>query len=202
MGEREGEIGLLAVGGEPDERTHALALGGSRLERPRQLRERAARRRACDLAGVERRCHLVPEGTRLARRAVVRRGLTHQIEAVDRTRARRVEEVAVAADRVGPLEPAAERAALVVVEKRGAAFAPRQRAFLEPEHEDDVEASRPRPQQVEDDHTAGLRPRRGDLHALERGDQLLGAERAGEPLPVFELSEQGRRGAEAAEVEP
>src|SRR5581483_1861401 len=108
-------------------------------EWPGELRQRPARGRARHLLRRERGRGLAPERTRLARRAVVGRRLADEVEAVDGTCARAVEEVAVAADRVGALEPPAELAAPVVVEERRAAVATRQRSLLEAEHEDDVE---------------------------------------------------------------
>src|SRR5262249_44781693 len=151
--------------------------------------------------GIEGGGGLVPERARLARRTVVGRRLAHEVEPVDRARARGVVEVALAADAVRPLEPAAELAAAVVVEERRARLALRQRALFEPEHEDDIEAPRPRAQQVE--HGDAPRLARGgrDLCAVERRDQLLARERAREALPLVELVEQAVGGCEAPEVE-
>ena len=56
-------------------------------------------------SGVEDRGDLLPERARLARRAVVGRRLADEVEAPRRARAGGVEEVAVAADLVGALEP-------------------------------------------------------------------------------------------------
>ena len=75
---------------------------------------------------------LFPERARLAWRAVVGRRLADEVEPARRARARGVEEVAVAADLVGALEPAAELAARVVVEERRRARAARQEPSSSP----------------------------------------------------------------------
>src|SRR5581483_3407058 len=97
-------------------------------------------------------------------------------------------EVAVAAHAVGALEPPAEARACRVVEERRRAGTARQRAFLEPEHEHDVEASRPRAQQVEHRDAAGLAAR-GEAHlaALEPGEHVVARERLAETLERLEL---------------
>ena len=120
IGERHREWRRLGVGREPRQRPKPLALGRRGLERPGELRERPPVRGALDLLGCEDRGGVLPEGARLERRSFVGRRLAHEIQAARRARARRVEEVAVAADRVGSLEACSERAAHVVVEERRA----------------------------------------------------------------------------------
>src|SRR5438477_392130 len=91
------------------------------------------------------------------------------------SRARGVEEVAVAAHLVGPLEPAAERAARIVVEERRDARAAWQRSLFEPEQKHDLEPARAGPQQIEHGDAARLSgPRRPHLGPLEGREQLLG----------------------------
>ena len=120
----------------------------------------------------------MPERARLERASVVGRCLPDEVEPARRARARRVEEVAVAAHRVGPLEAGAELAAAVVVEERRAAAAPRERPLLEPEHEDGVEPPRARAQQVEHGDAPGLAGRRRPhLEPPERVEHVGGGER-------------------------
>ncbi len=99
---------LLVVCGEPDERAEPLARARRRLERPRERREGSASRRALHVRRVEQRPDVLPERARLARHALVSRRLAHEDEPPCRTRARRVEEIAVTGDSVGTLEAAAE----------------------------------------------------------------------------------------------
>ena len=63
--ERVGLAGI--VGGEAGERAQPLALGRRRLDRPREPRERAPRRVAAHVVGVEELAHRLPERARLAR---------------------------------------------------------------------------------------------------------------------------------------
>ena len=116
--------------------------------------------------------------------------------AAERARAGGVEEVAVAADRVGPLQAGAalvERAAGVVVEERRGVAAPRQAALLEAEDEDDVEAARARAEQVDDGDAARLvAAHRPERLPLDGGDDLLAGELAREVAPALELAEQAR----------
>ena len=101
VGERERELGrLVARRREPRQGAQPLALGRGRLDRPGELGERPAAGRALDVLRQERRRGLLPERARLERAAVVRRGLTDEVEPPDRAGAGGVEEVAVAADRV------------------------------------------------------------------------------------------------------
>ena len=107
--------------GELRERAQPLAIGRRVLDCPRERRQRTPARPAPNVFGIERGAHLVPERARLAWIAVVCRSLAHEIEPLERARARRVEEVAVAADWIGPLQARAalvEHASRVVVEER------------------------------------------------------------------------------------
>ena len=143
------------------------------------------------------RASLVPERARLARRAVVGRGLADEVEPPRRARARRVEEVAVARDLVGLASRAlAERPARVVVEERGACVAPRERSLLEPEHEDDLEAARARAQEVEDRDAARLAAARdrGPVVRSSAPTSSSARERAAELAPAFELVERAADG--------
>ena len=203
VGQRDGEVGRVGIGRERGQRPQPLAHGRRLVDRQRQLRERPPSRRARHVRRVEDGRDVVPERARLQRRAVVGRRLADEAEPPRGARAGRVEEVAVAADRVGPLEPRAERAPAVVVEERRAAPAPRQRPLLEPEHEDRVEAARARAHQVEHRDAAGLRGVAGrDLEPLERADHVRRGQRLAETLPGLELVEQLRGRGDAPEVEP
>src|SRR5204862_2151580 len=119
------------------------------VEQPGELRKTAPARRTGDVAAVEAAAHLVPERACLARRAVVRRRLAHEVEPLRRARARGVEEIAVASDGVdrgeaGALDPRLEIAPQLVVEERRCLRATRERAFLEAEDEDHFGAPRSR----------------------------------------------------------
>jgi hypothetical protein len=136
----------------------------------------------------------------LGRRPFVGRRLAHEIQAARGARARRVEEVAIAADRVGSLEACSERAAHVVVEERRAPSATRKRALLEPEHEHRVEATSPCPHQVEDGDAA--------RRARHTGTNLEAAKSVDDVPPVElvrvergQLVEEVGRSAVAREVE-
>src|SRR4029453_13710902 len=101
------------------------------------------------------------ERARRARRAVGGRRLAHEVEPPGRTRARRVEEVALARDRVGPGQPRAarglvDRPPFLVGEEGGALLPAREAALLEPEQEDDLGSPRPRAEEVGDRDGAGL----------------------------------------------
>ena len=144
----------------------------------------------------------MPEGARLDRRPVVARGLAHEVEPPDRPRARGVEEVAVAADLVGPLEAPIEFAAAIVVEERRSRAAPREMAFFEPEHENRVEAARACASQVEYRHAARLTGRRSrHFEAAERVEQLVATELAARPLERRDLLEELAHGGIGAQVE-
>ena len=191
---------------ELGERAQPLALGRRAVERPGERRERPPPRPPAHVLGVEDRLHLVPERARLARAAVVGRRLAHEVEPLERPRARGVEEIAVAAHRVGALQPRAalvEQAAGVVVEERRRRAAPRQAALLEAEHEDDVEAARACAQQIDDGDAAGLvAAQRAKRLALERRRDVVARELAGELAPALELGEQAVQRLVRAQVEP
>ena len=138
------------------ERAQPLALARRRVQRPGEAGQRAPTRGAGDLGGRVERPDVVPERARLARNALVARSLANEDEATSGSRAGGVEEVAVAGDRVRPLEPAAELAAGVVVQQRRGPVAPRQASLLETEQEDHVEDPRARSAVVEDGHAAAL----------------------------------------------
>ena len=107
--ERE-RVGLARiVGREAGERPQPLALGRSGLDRPGQPGERPPRRVPAHVVRVEELADGLPERARLARRAVVRGGLAHERQQPPRPRAGGVEEIAVAARSVGPLQPGAAR---------------------------------------------------------------------------------------------
>ena len=192
--------------GELRQRAQTLPLRRRVVERPRQRRERAAPRPAPHVLRVEHRLHLVPERARLARAAVVGRRLADEIEPVQRPGARRVEEVAVAADRVRPLQAGAalvERAAGVVVEERRRRAAPRQAPLLESEDEDDVEAACPGAHQVDDgDATRLVSAHRPQRLPLERRHHVVARQFADEPTPALQLTEQPCHRLVRAQVEP
>jgi hypothetical protein len=74
-----------------------LALRRRLLQPPRERRERSPARPAGNVAPVEERPHLVPEGARLARAPLVGRRLPHEVEPTRRAGAGGVEEIALAA---------------------------------------------------------------------------------------------------------
>src|SRR4051794_9533305 len=99
-------LGGRRIGGsDRAEGTQAFPFARRGLERPGQRGEGPAPRPALELVGLEERASLLPERARLARRAVVGRGLADEVEAARGPGARGVEEVAVARDRVGAEEP-------------------------------------------------------------------------------------------------
>ena len=119
-----------------------------------------------------------------------------RIEPPGRTRAGGVEEVAVAADRVGPLEPRAELAPALVVEKRRASPPPRQRALLEPEDEHGVEPARPRARAGRARRPAPARPSGRRAARAGRGRRSPRSARAAPRVPrAGQLVEQIARGA-------
>ena len=160
VGECE-RIGLArVVGGQAGKGAQPLALGRRRLDRPGQPRKRPPRRVQAHGVRLEELADRLPERACLARGALVRGGLAYEREQLPRAGAGGVEQVAVAARRVGPLESGAPRsvqvAALLVVEERRRGRASRQRPLLEPDHEDGVEPPRAGAGEVEDGHPAGL----------------------------------------------
>ena len=118
------------------------------------------------------------------------------------TRARGVEEIAVARNLVGLDEPRArDRAARVVVEERRNLRPARQASLLEPEQEDDLEAARPRAEQVEHRHAAGLAAVvAADGRALQRTEDLLRGQRPAEREPALELAGEAANRLERAKV--
>src|ERR687891_490533 len=143
-------LGAARVGrAEAGEGAQALALGRRLFQRPGERRERPPARPAGDLGGVEERTHLVPEGARLPRAALVGRRLPHEGEPARGPGAGGVEEIALAADRVGPDEPRAvarvDLAPGLVVRAGRCRSTARQASLLEPENEDDLEAAGSRP---------------------------------------------------------
>ncbi len=186
---------------EPGNRPQPLPLGPRLFQRPRQRGERAPDGPAGDVVGIEDAPDVVPERARLARSALVGRRLADEIQPAGRTGARRVEEVAVAVDSPRAQQAPAQAPARRVVEERRLALAPRERSLLEPEHEDDLEAPRPRPRQVEYSHAAGLAgARTGHEGVLERRDHLLAGHLAAEPPPPVELVEQAMDRLEGTKI--
>ena len=176
---RERRGALAVVDGEPGERTQPLAVGRGRLERPREAGQRSPLRRARDLSVVEERPDVLPERARLARHPVVGGGLAREHEPPGGARARGVEEVAIARDRVDALEPPSEVTARVVVQKRRRTVTPRERALLEAEQDHDVEVTGTGPAVVENgDVSCFARRDRTNGRPLERGDDGFGPERA------------------------
>ena len=200
-------LGLGPVAGrEPGQRPQALALRRRLLDRPGEMRERALRRRTPHVVRVEAGARFVPERARLPRRALVGGRLADEVEPLRRPRAGGVEEVALARDRVGPLQARlageVELAAGFVVEERRGGRTPGQAALLQTEHEDDLVAAAARPHQVDHVDAAGLlRAGEPDLGALERGDDVLAGELASERRPRVELVGQLERGLVRAQVE-
>ena len=185
--------GLVAVARRQlGERAETLALRRRVFERPRERRQRPSARPTANVVGLEERLHLVPERARLTRGTVVGRRLAHEIEPLGRARTCGVEEIAVAADRVGALEPRTalvERAPCLVVEERRRSAAPGKASLLEAEDEGDVELARACAHEIDDRDAPRLvsahRPQR---LPVERGDEILARQRAGKPLPAAELA--------------
>src|SRR5439155_880079 len=106
------------------------------VELPREHGVEAAERRVHHLSAQEsvrreERAQVRPERARLARDALVVRRLPNEHQSAASAGARRVEEVAVAGDRVRTLEPAAQLPPPVVVEERGGPVSSRKAPFLE-----------------------------------------------------------------------
>src|SRR5205807_10570590 len=129
------------------------------------------------------------------------------VEPARRSRARGVEEVAVARDRVGP-EKARARGALelgllLLVEKQRALGATGQLAFLESEDEDGLESARAGAQEVDHRNASRLagcgRSNRGVVQ--ERHD-LLARDLLSELVPALELVEEPRDLLVGSEGEP
>ena len=197
---------LRVVSCELGERPQPLTLGRRVLERPGQGRERPPPRPAPHVVGVEERLDVVPERARLARAAVVVRGLAHEIEPLRGARARRVEEVAVVLDGIRPHEPRAalvERTPCVVVEERRAAAATRQAPLLQPEDEDGVEAARAGAEEIDHRDAARVVARpAGQRGPFDRGRDVLAAQLPAELLPALELSEKPPQCLVGPEIEP
>ena len=156
------------------QRAQTLALARRRVQRPGEAGQRAATSRAGDLGGRVERTDVVPERARLARYALVARSLANENKTARRSSAGGVEEIAVARDRVRPLEPAAELAAGVVVEQRRGPVAPRQAPLLQAEQEDHVEDPRASSAVIEDGDATALACRdRSHCGPLERGDDIV-----------------------------
>src|SRR3989454_1360857 len=199
--------GRHVVCGAQRDGAQAFALRRSVLERPRELGQWAAARPACDVVLGEDGLDLVPERAGLARAAVVGGSLAYEIDALARTRARRVEEVAVARDLIGSRQPRVgapvEVAARVVAEERGLVAAARQAPLLQPEQEHDLEAARASAQQVDHGDTSRLAGRgTADLGALDCRDELLWRKRPIELAPAAQLAEQSHDGVVGANVLP
>src|SRR5918995_2576536 len=148
---REGARLLGIPRSEHGQAAQALALGRSLVDVPRQARQRPATRGALDFGRGEEQANLVVERARLAGPALVVGGLADEHEQLPRARARRVEEIAIARERIGPGQPAPlllELAPEVVREKRCLRCAAREDALLEAEQEDRVEPPRPRATEV------------------------------------------------------
>ena len=193
---------VLVVRREPHERAHPLSLTRRRLERPRQRGERSAPCRALNVRVVEQRPDVLPERARLARDAFVARRLTDENEPPRRPRAGRVEEVAVAGDGVGTLEPAPELRAELVAEQRRRSTAARERPFFQSEHEHDLERARSRSLVVEDRDAALRWALRRHASSLERREHILSryvGVRGGERR---KLAERPLGGAIGSGVEP
>ena len=189
------------------ERAQPLTLGRSRLQLPRQLRERPSPRPAPHLLGVEERDDFVPEGARLARAALVGRRLADERQPADGARAGGVEEIAVALDRIRARQPCrgprVEVAAGIVVEERRRVAAPRERALLEPEQEHGVEATCAHTREVENGHAAALAGRaHPHLGVLQRLAELVRGEVTAERTPAVELVEDARQRVVRTEVGP
>src|SRR5262249_2638681 len=144
-----------------------------------------------DIVRVEQHPNLVPERAGVARRALVARRLTDEVQGLRRTRAGRVEEVTVAGDAVGPLETRAQVAAHVVVEERRRSRASRQAPLLETEDEDNVELPRASAEQVEDGNAPRVvAPRDPDREPLQGREDLFAGEVAFDHAAPLELPEQ------------
>ena len=173
----EGVRTFHVVGCETHDRAKSFAVARRRLERPGQGGERSAPGRPLNLHVVEQRPDVLPERARLARRAFIAGGLSHENEALRCACAGRIEEVAVTCDGVRPYEASPELATGVVGEERRGAGTPRERSLLEPEHEDHVEGPRPRVLVVEHRDATGRRALWCDPGPLERSHDVVLGER-------------------------
>ena len=138
---------------------------------------------------VEQLAHGLPERARLSRGALVADGLAHEDEPPPRPRTGGGEQVPVAARSVRAHESGSsalvESSARLVVDERVRPRSPRQRPLLEAEHEDRVEATGARPQEVEHRDLAGRpgtvaahgRPFEGRQHLTTRDLRAVGTER-------------------------
>src|SRR5256886_517123 len=198
--------GLLVDGNERGERAQALSVGRSLLDRPGEGGERPPRRRSAHVVFCKKAADLVPEGARFARPTLVVRRLADEIESPRGPRAGRVEEVAVALDRVRsrqprPAQARVELARRFLVEERRALAAARQRALLEAEHEDDLVAPRAGAQKVDDVYPPRLSSTgSANLGAFERGHDLVRSQRPAEREPALELPDQPIEGLERPQI--
>src|SRR5512132_395436 len=198
--------GLLVDGNERGQRAQTLPVGGSLLDRPGEGGERPSRRRPAHVVLCEEAAHLVPEGARFTRPALVVRRLADEIEPPRGPRAGRVEEVAVALNRVRPRQPRpaqarVELARRFLVEKRRALAPARQPALFEAEDEDDLVAPCAGAQKVDDVDPARFSSTgSADLGALQRGHDLVGSQRTAEREPALELTDQPVKGLERPEI--
>src|SRR5439155_14812190 len=207
---RQRARGLLVGGNERGEGAQALAVGGRLLDRPRECRERPPRRGAAHLVLCEQIANLVPEGARLARPALVIRRLADEVEPPRGARAGRVEEVAVALDRVRLREPRVaqarvELARLLLRQERGAFASAWQRPLLEAEDEHDLVATRPGAQEIDHVDAAGFRgasPDPGTRSACQGGQDLVGRQRAAKSAPALQLTDEPGERLEGAQVLP
>ncbi len=162
---------------------------------------------AAHVVGVEELAHRLPEGTWLPRRAIVRRSFTDEGEEPHGTRARGIEEIAVAARGIRPFEPcpasSIELSARLVVEERGGRSAPRERPLLETDHEDRLERSRSRPGEIENGDAAGracsVAARR---RPVEGRQDVVRRDRGAGLVDLSELSDRLPRSIGRAKVSP
>src|SRR5215216_3664861 len=135
---RERACFIHVRGGESGDAAKPLSFNRGLADIPGEVGERAPTRPPFNVSRLEPRAHLVEEGTRLARPALVVCRLTDQDEQLPGACAGGVEEVAVARKRVRASQAAAsllELAAKVVREERRLDGAPRKDSLLEPDNE-------------------------------------------------------------------
>ncbi len=170
-----------------------------------ERRKRTAVRVPADVVLGEQVPHRNPEGPRLAWGALVADRLAHEHEPPPRPRAHGGEQIAIPAGGVGSHEPGAatlvEGPPRLLVEERLDPRSAWERSLLQTDDEDDVEAARAGPGEVEHRDAAECRDglsSHGD--SIERGEHLCTRHRA-ESREHVELVERARHRVVHAEIE-
>ena len=150
------------------------------------------------VVGVEERDDLVPERARLARIALVGRRLADEREPAGRARAGRVEEVALALDRIGPRRAARDRRSSsprTSSSRKGDGLPRRGSVPSSRPSRKTVSKRRVRARARSSTATRPRSPARAepDLGVLERGQHLVRGQLAAERPPAVELVQEHAR---------